>query len=190
MAQGIPIDAGVLHVGGSGWSTMLERSSNWPLFEDILTDKVDDPWERQVLYSLSQLFWDPADPINYTEGLAEATVLWQESIGDEQVPNLSTRALVRSVGAPQMAPVVEDSYGIEVVDGPLPPGAIAMTQFDPETELPPDGNRPAPVTRAHNRPRLWDGTQTQIIQFLSEGQEGSVVHPCGSDPCSMSNPGE
>ncbi|MCB9741430.1 MAG: hypothetical protein H6741_29430 [Alphaproteobacteria bacterium] len=190
MGQGLPIEAGVLHVGGSTWSTMLERSSNWPLFEDILTEELTDPWERQVLYSLSQLYWDPADPINHVEGLRDATVLWQESFGDEQVPNLTTRTLVRSVGVPQMAPIVEGSYGVEVVDGPLPPGSSAYTQFDPMKALPPEGNRPAPVTGAHYGPRTWPGTHSQIIDFLTEGQEGSVTHHCGDAPCSADNRGQ
>ncbi len=65
MAQDPPVDAAVLHVGGSAWSTMLERSSNWPTFEMVMQDSVPDPADRQLLYSVSQLFWDPADPLLY-----------------------------------------------------------------------------------------------------------------------------
>ncbi|MBT3223165.1 MAG: hypothetical protein HN348_29170, partial [Proteobacteria bacterium] len=80
-------DAAVLHVPGSQWSTMLERSSNWTAFELFVANTVPDAAERQLLYSLSQLWWDPVDPMSYAHALVNQSILLQESIGDEQVPN-------------------------------------------------------------------------------------------------------
>lgn len=190
LANDPPLDAAVLHVGGSTWSTMLERSSNWPAFEIFMDATIEDPLARQRLYALSQLWWDVADPIAYTAELSERSFLLQESRGDEQVPNMTTRALARSVGLVQLEPVVEAVVGLQSVAGPLPPGSRALVQFDPEVPLPADSNRPAEVTRAHDKPRTWAGTNHQTREFLAVGSEGSVVHHCGASPCAESNQGE
>lgn len=184
----LPLDAAVLHVPGSTWSTMLERSSNWPLFEELLVESVEEPWDRQVLYSLSQLFWDPADPLLYAADLGAFTpALLQEAIGDEQVPNLSTRTLARSAGLTLLSPEAEAVWGLDTAPGPLPPGRSALVQFDPQRALPPDQNRPAPVTGAHTDPRLWPGQHSQTVAFL----RGEGVQPgCGDAVCSAENTGD
>ncbi|MFT7521236.1 MAG: hypothetical protein ACI9MC_003387, partial [Kiritimatiellia bacterium] len=122
LALDAPVEAGVLHVPGAMWATMLERSSNFPIFEDQVVGKVDDPFERQVLYSWSQLHWDPADPINYAENLGTKTVLLQEALHDEQVPNLTTRSLARSAGIPAVGPSTQRPWGMEQLDAPQGPG--------------------------------------------------------------------
>lgn len=188
LANGAPVGAGVTHVGGSMWSTMLERSSDWPVFEALVTRAVPDPLDRQRLYALSQLWWDPVDPIDYAPELADTDWLLQISIGDEQVPNLTSEALARSAGLPLLEPAVSVPFGIDGVPADLPPGSRAIVQLDPEVPLPPDVNRPAPVTGAHEIPRLWPGTRHQTIDYLLGGK--AVVHHCGDAPCSASNPGE
>ncbi|MBA2321736.1 MAG: hypothetical protein H0V89_11335 [Deltaproteobacteria bacterium] len=188
LAQDPPIDAAVLHVGGGVWSTMLERSSNWPLFELALKNVVPDPYDRQQLYAFSQLLWDPADPIAWTPELSGATFLLQESIGDEQVPNLTTEIVARSIGLPLLQPSVTRPFGVETVEAPLPADSRALVQFDPEVPLPEDTNRPASFSGAHAAPRLWPGTRHQILAYLLEDRV--VIHPCGAAPCAASNPGD
>ena len=189
LAQDPPLDGAVLHVGGSMWSTMLERSSNWTVFEFILIDHIEDPGDRQVLYAASQLWWDPVDPLSWSEELSAKKLLLQEAIGDEQVANLTTEALARSIGLEVLEPVVRVPFGVAPV-GPLPPGSRALSQFDPEAPAPPNGNRPAGVTRAHSDPRLWKGTRQQVIDYLRPGSEEQVVHHCGASPCAASNTGD
>ncbi|MCA9489195.1 MAG: hypothetical protein KC621_04715 [Myxococcales bacterium] len=188
LAQDPPIDAGALHVGGSMWSTMLERSSDWLAFEILMRVSVPDPSDRQVLYALSQLWWDPVDPIAWTPELAPTPFLLQESIGDEQVANLTTEALARSVGLPLLAPEVRVPWGMSTGRGPLP--ERALVQFDPEVPLPTEANRPADVTGAHEAPRTWDGARAQVVDYLTEATSQIVVHHCGEQPCSASNPGQ
>jgi hypothetical protein len=189
LAQDPPFSGTVLHVGGGMWSTMLERSSNWTVFEFIMVDTVEEPSDRQLLYAASQLWWDPVDPMSWTVELASKNVLFQESIGDEQVANLTTEALARSMGLGVLEPSVRTPFAVDLV-GPMPPGSRALVQFDPETALPEDGNRPAAVTRAHSEPRLWTGTRRQVIDYLLPGSEEQVVHHCGDTPCAASNPGD
>jgi len=189
LAQDPPFDGAVLHVGGSMWSTMLERSSNWTIFEFIMVDDIEDPGDRQVLYAASQLWWDPIDPFSWTDALSGQNLLLQESIGDEQVANLTTEALARSIGLDVLEPTVRTPYGLQTV-GPLPPGSRALTQFDPEAPPPPIGNRPAEITNAHGDPRNWKGTRDQVIDYLRPGAEEQVVHHCGDLPCAASNTGD
>ncbi|MDP2311096.1 MAG: hypothetical protein Q8P18_34065 [Pseudomonadota bacterium] len=182
------IEHAVLHVGGSAWSTMLERSSDWPTFELLVERGILDPFDRQLLYATSQLLWDPVDPASYVEDLAGRSFLWQESIGDDQVPNLTTELLMRSVGVPLGSPGVTTPYDLGAVA--LPAVGPAFTQFDSLRGAPADTNRPSEVTGAHGTPRLWEGTKLQTLAFFAEGAEGTVTHFCGGGPCTADNQGE
>jgi hypothetical protein len=181
------ISHGVLHVGGSAWSTMLERSSNWTQFEPLVADGIPDPADRQLLFAISQLFWDPADPASYAEDLQDQTLLWQVALHDEQVPNRTTELLARGVGMTVATPAPRSAWGID--EGALPVDLPALTWFDPEAPAPPESNRPSPVTDAHTDPRVWAGTKLQTIRFLQADDPGVVEHFCGDAPCSASNPG-
>ena len=132
-ASGGPVEAAVLHVGGSMWSTMLERSSNWTTFETVLLPAVPEPADRQRLYAISQLFWDPVDPVAWAGELVDKPVLLQEAVGDEQVPNLTTQALARSAALPHAQPSIGEVYGLESVTMPLPPGSRAYVRYDPRS---------------------------------------------------------
>jgi hypothetical protein len=186
LGNGAPLQAAAFHVGGGSWSTMLERSSNWSLFELFIEATIPSASERQVLYALSQLWWDPVDPMSYVDDLAGASFLLQESVGDEQVPNLTTEALARSMALPVLEPAVSRPVDVPVASGPLPAGSRALVQFDPQTERPPVDNRPAPVTEAHTTPRTWDGARLQVIEHLTDGR---IVHHCGDAPCTAENTG-
>jgi hypothetical protein len=179
------IERGVLHVGGSAWSTMLERSSNWPVFELLVVQTVPDPWDRQLLYAASQVLWDPVDPASWTAELAGRPLLYQEAIGDNQVPNLTTELLARSVGTRLASPSITQPWALDTTT--LPDTGPVLVQFDPQTAAIPPGNRPASNTQAHNLPRTWDGTLAQTEGYL---RTGVVEHHCGDAPCSSANTGE
>lgn len=180
------LEHGVFHVGGASWSTMLERSSNWTQFERLMSGPIPSPGDRQVLYAASQLFWDTADPALHTDALRTRSVLWQGSVGDEQVPNLTTDLVAGAVGATLLAPTPRTPGGQTAATGPL--SGPAVSWFDPQVGTPPLENRPAEVTRAHSIPRLWAGQQAQTLRFLDPADPGVVIHPCGDAPCTADNP--
>lgn len=181
------IDRAVFHVGGAMWSTLLERSSNWTAFELLLTPSITDAADRQVLYAISQLWWDPVDPMSWTGELAAGPpFVLQESIGDEQVANLGTEALARAAGLPLLGPSVNSPPDLAVVGADLADGSRALVQFDPQVGLPPDVNRPAAVTHAHELPRTWPGTLEQTAVHL---ESGAIRHYCGAAACAADNPG-
>jgi len=183
------VESGVLHVPGAMWSTLLERSSNWTPLEAFLVQNLSTPFERQLLYSATQLLWDPVDPINHLGGVAEKNVLWQVSVGDEQVPNLTAESLARSLGLPLVAPEVHPVFGLQTAETPLGPGASGYFQFHPGMPLPDEGNRPAAVTGAHGAIRLRPEAREQVLVFLHDGIEGTIIHPCDG-PCLLGDEGD
>jgi len=182
------IGHGVAHVPGSAWSTMLERSSNWSQFEPMIMDNLTEPPDRQLLYAVSQLLWDPVDPASYVDELKGRSLLLQLSVGDEQVPNITTELMARGMGAVQHEPYAYAIEGLEAASGPL--SGPAISQFDPQTARPPETNRPAPVTGAHGAPRVWDGAKLQTMRFLDVDDPGVVEHFCGEWVCAAGNTGE
>lgn len=176
----------VLHVGGSTWSTMLERSVHWTLFEDALLRTLPDPGDRQLAYAASQLFWDPVDPANYTDDLRERSVLFQLAVGDDQVPNLSTYTLARGVGATVLSPSPHPVAGLSEQAAP---GTPAIALFDPEQGNDEASNRPATDTTSHETPRTWEGAKLQVLRFLEVDDPGMVEHFCGATPCTPARTG-
>ena len=182
------LDGVSLHVGGSYWSTMLERSSHWSLFEPFVSSVVEEASSRQHLYAYSQLYWDLVDPVGYSQDLRGRPVLAQIAMGDEQVPNMTSHVLARSAGWTLLEPYVETVTGVDLfTEDSLQQGVLV--QLDPERGRPEEGNRPAPVTGAHVEPRHWSGVRRQVLHYLRPGQEGTVEHFCGDQPCTASNPG-
>ncbi len=179
------VDVGALHVPGAQWATMLERSSHWSSFETFVVQTLPDPAERQLLYAVSQLLWDPVDPINHAAGLRDVTALWQTSEGDEQVPNFTAETLMRTAGVPLITPSIRAVWGLETLAAPGPPGGRGLFQFDTGAPRPPEGNRPAPETppqSAHTDVRATPQCLDQLEAFFAPGAEGTIVDPCGG-PC-------
>ena len=179
MASGLKVDRGLLHIGGSSWSTTIERSALFTVFEVLIADTLDDPRDRQRAYALSQLWWDPVDPIAWTEELANTPFLLQENRGDESVQNIGTRMLARSLELPVVAPLLDLPSGLGTAQAPLE-GGSALVQFDPMLGIPPDTNRPASLSGAHKSTQKWPEVQHQIRDWL---MEGVVRHYCGDTPC-------
>jgi hypothetical protein len=141
-----------------------------------------DAPSRQVIYAVSQLLWDPVDPINHLEGLADKSALWQVSVGDEQVPNFTVETLARSLPVPLVGDPVQAVRGLEQVASPTAPNSRGMSQFDSGYPRPPLENRPAEVTGAHTAIRQTEPMKQQVVDFFAEGAEGTIRHPCDG-PC-------
>lgn len=174
----------VLHVGGSTWSTMLERSKNWTSFEGFVVGSVLDPLDRQRLYAASQLFWDVADPALYARELVGRDALWQIASADDQVPNLTSWTLARGIGAPILEPTDVAPFGLSTTaapaDGPV------FVWYDTERPSADADNRPAASTRAHDVVRYWPGCKEQTLAYLLGGDGVQAQHFCGDEPCRAS----
>ena len=76
-----------------------------------------------------------------------------------------------------------DPYGIEQEPDDLGPGSSALMQYDPQLGRQEDTNRPAWINGAHGAIRGTDEVMSQIQAFFADGQEGTIIHPCGEVPC-------
>lgn len=189
--QGVLGDRGVpsvLHVAGGMWSTMLERSSHWRLFEDSVIDSgILDPTDRQLAYAATQLWWDPIDPVTWAPQLRGRPLLWQIAAGDEQVPNVASWVLLRGVEARGVQPMGVSTPGLDGVGAPV--SGPAFSVFDPQMGNSDQTNRPAETSAAHETPRRWEGALNQSLVFLDTEDPGQAVAPCGAEPCTPERTG-
>lgn len=188
------IERFVLNVPGSYWTQMMERSSNFELLATLLATQYGSALDRLTLITFSQPIWDDIDPINYAHrviadplpGYSAKRVLVQEGIDDDQVPNATTRILVRRMGLSLLEPAVEPVYGVQSASGPLD-SAYSQWEVDPPVR-PYAENRPAEKPEddvsAHKIPRRLEAAMQQIERFLRP--DGQVEHTCGAEACRCS----
>jgi len=182
LAEGAPFDAATFHVGGSAWSTTLTRSRNWSPFELFMEEGVPDPSQRELLYAVSQLWFDQIEPAG--RPVPTMPLLLQVNLGDDSVHNIGSELLARTWGMTQLQPTLTEVWGVEQVpEGST--GPLAFTQLDPGTEPPPVGNLPSPNTGAHDITIRWLETRQQLSAHLDDPAQ--VIHPCGSEPCGPGN---
>jgi len=180
------ITRSVLHVSAGWWSMMMQRSSNFQVF-DVMLDRIyPDPLDQLINIHLSQQLWDHTDPIVWAGHLLKdplpgrpiKKIMMQESRFDDQVPNIATRSVARGIGLQAMTPAVEQVYGLTQVAGPLD---TAYVQFDVDPKLKPaDQNKPASKPKveesAHDLPRHGEPWARQLEAFFKP--DGKVTNPC------------
>lgn len=186
------ISRGVLAVPGAGWSHMIQRSTNFEAIELYMDALYPDPMLQNVLIATLQSFFDASDPANLVhlldgdetfEGeLPEKVVVFQEAIGDCQVPNIATDLLVRAVGAGHLEEATDPVYGLETLTGPTTEPALTQIRVpeDLDAYFPPDENTiPETDNGVHNSAVLQDATFAQIGHLFVTGE---IIHPC-EGPC-------
>jgi hypothetical protein len=105
---------GSLGVPGINYSTLLDRSSDWPEYGQIMYQSYSKGKERPVLMSLIQQLWDRGEGDGYAEhigkdplpGSPTNTVLLLPAFGDHQVSNLAAEAYARTIGASLRTPAL------------------------------------------------------------------------------------
>ena len=192
MALSSDMDHGALNVGAGEYSLILTRSEDFGPFKDILDVTYPSQEAQEILFAISQMYWDYADPISFAPHLLMDTlpdesgaplsprhIVLQESHNDDEVPNVAARVLARTVGYVELTPDVEDVWGMKQAPGPLD---AAYSQWDVKPlSLPPDGNTPAMhASGAHNAIGRLPALITQVQMLLRPG--GQVVSTCNG-PC-------
>ncbi len=188
MALTPDIVRGVLNVPGSEWTLMLNRSVDLGQFGGLLSLIYPDALDRQVAVTITQSDWDYTDPLTYAphilndplSGVPAKRILVQESIGDAQVANVSTRLLARTMGLPAMD-LSEPVPGLETKSGPL---GSAYTQWNshPAAVPPLDDTALDKDNGAHDSVWKWPLALQQIGAFCRP--DGQVQSVCGG-PCNI-----
>jgi hypothetical protein len=190
----------VLGVTGMNYSTLLQRSADFPTYQTILNPAYPDELDRIVGFSLLQMLWDRSEADGYAAhmtdnpypGTPRHQVLMHVAFGDHQVANVAAEVEARTIGArillpalaPGRSPDVVPHWGIGAVPS-LPWAGSALVYWDSGTPPPPLGNLPptAPAygNDPHGRPRATPAAQLQKSEFLRTN--GALVDTCSGAPC-------
>jgi hypothetical protein len=155
MAITTDIERGLLAVPGQSYNLLLNRSVNFdPFAAQIYSLYNWNALDMQLNLALIQGLWDRAEPTGYSKyirsnllpGTPAHEVLIQVSKADHQVTNLGAHIMARTIGGVvNLAPVIRDVWGLEVVSGKHTGSAMIEVDF---------GNPGPPIT---NIPH-WDDT--------------------------------
>ena len=189
------IDRGVLWVGGSGFSSMVERSTNYDQFEIIFNSVLgyESRNDRAIMISVAQQLWDSTDPetylpfigdgeINMSSGdsvtLGPNTILTIHSANDAQVPMLSSDRASRTAQIPVLSNSTRLPYGLEILDAPIV--GSALVYFDGNFPEVPESNIAPPQSShslAHNLIAPVKEVNDMVFGFLFTG---IVSNTCGT----------
>ncbi|MBZ0273235.1 hypothetical protein K8I61_14450 [bacterium] len=176
------IERAVLAVPGCVWFNMIPRSSNWPVIKLYLDLTIPDPLVQQVGISFIQTRFDLSDPntlspLLFKNPLPDApldrAVLVQESIGDSQVPNMTTEMLARTMGLSHMMPPVYDVPGVPTIVAPTAePSFVQYYLVDQVLADPPPETNEPPMSDngAHSDMVFLDHALEQVKHFLEFGE--------------------
>ncbi|MEZ4365646.1 MAG: hypothetical protein R2939_05090 [Kofleriaceae bacterium] len=183
MAYDPHVTRGVVGVGGGNYSTMLERSTDWPQYRGILVGAYPRSLDVQLAVGLMQQRWDLTEPSGVVDvalagtalGVPAKQLLIHEALADNEVPNLATEWQARSMGVPLLTPSSVTPWGLTQAAAPLAAGASALVIFDGGVAAPPETNIPAPDTGAHYLTREQPASWRQIATFFATGE---IVNEC------------
>ncbi|MFH1469965.1 MAG: hypothetical protein ABIO70_36610 [Pseudomonadota bacterium] len=177
----------VLAVPGSGWSHMIQRSTQFADLDTLIDLLYPDPMTQNLFLAALQSYFDFSDPSSlgtllnddpdYPDAEPKLVVL-QEAIGDCQVPNLATDLLARTLGAAHLEVATDPVFGLATVASPST--EVALTQIrvpeDLDAYFPPDINViPATDNGVHNDAVL---TEAMFGQARHLFEEAEIAHPC------------
>lgn len=185
-----------LGVPGMNFSTLLNRSSNWAPFEQIVDTAYPDKLDQQVNLALIQMLWDRGETNGYAQHLThdplpntpEHRVLMHVAFGDHQVSPTAAEVQARTIGARIHQPTVADGrnpdkepyWAIKPLNYPADSGS-AMVVWDSGAPYQPLTNTP-PTEGAdpHGDPRNSPEARAQLGEFL---RTGKLVDTCAATPC-------
>ncbi|MEI6447010.1 MAG: hypothetical protein WCO96_03905 [Actinomycetes bacterium] len=111
---------GSLGVPGINYSTLLDRSIDWPDYGSILYQNYPrDSKVRPLIMALIQQLWDRGEGNGYAQHIGRAplpntptnSVLLLPAFGDHQVSNLAAEVYARTIGAKLRTPAISTGRG-------------------------------------------------------------------------------
>ena len=174
------IDRAALWVGGSGFSTFVERSTNFATFADLFSHSAayPDRNDRALLLGVMQQMWDCSDPETFLsfandgyDSIVEPfSFLSIISVNDAQVPGISSDRAARTAGIPVLDSSARLPYGVTQQAGPISGSAIVY--WDGGYDAMPESNSPPPVGdagKAHNEIGVIEDVNEMVKEFLHTG---------------------
>ncbi len=188
LAYSPDIERGVVQVGGSAYSLMIQRSVNWVQFFPTIRNAYPNRVTQQLLMALWQPLFDDSEGSGTAFGQGvhpplpntpDKHLLMQIAVGDCQVSNLAAEIQARTIGLPLLSPSAKPAFGLEPTTG----GAqSAMAYWDLVRAPPPETNAtPTLDNDVHADIRKHPLCQKQTDDFL---RSGKAENPCNG-PCSF-----
>jgi hypothetical protein len=183
MAYSPDVPRGVLQVGGSAYSLMIQRSVNWIEFFPAIRNAYPDRIDQQLVMALWQPMFDRSEGSGTAfaqgnhpplPGSSEKQVLMQIAVGDSQVTNLAAEIQARTLGLPLLTPSAKDVWGLESAQS----GAAQAISFWDLGRTPPPLSNATPTSdnHTHGDIRKLPENQEQTDTFLRTGE---AVNTCG-----------
>jgi len=183
LAYSPDIERGVVQVGGSAYSLMIQRSVNWNQFLPAIRNAYPDRVTQQLLMALWQPLFDDSEGSGTAwaqgahpplAGTKPKHVLMQIAVGDSQVANLSAEIQARTLEIPLLTPSAKAVWGLDESTGGA---ANAIAFWDLVRKLPPETNEtPTTDNDVHGDIRKHPLNQQQTDVFLKTGK---AENPCG-----------
>ncbi|MCA9690815.1 MAG: hypothetical protein KC636_14505 [Myxococcales bacterium] len=180
---------GALVVGAANYSLMVWRSAAFAEVNEIWKTAQPDQVLREQLFAIYQSAFDFSDPLTYAEqvmgdplqpGPAKA-LLFIESIGDSQVPNIATEMAARTYEMQMLDAPVYPVYGVPGTTEPV--AGHALLQVDtgnlplpPKENLPPDGDN-----GAHGSAVDGAAARASLQAFFAGAAQNLCDGPCDPD---------
>lgn len=174
------IEHAVWNVGGDNLMLLLEDSSVFSIMVDSMRPPNTADGSLARFMAVGQGIVDPGDPVNYARfalrepfpGTGDSkprSVLLQEVVADNIVPNSSSDAVARAAGLYVMNPV-QPPLGVEIVESPAKAntpggGTGVMCQF---TTM--NGGEPA----THGELLFSEEARAQYVEFFRSALEDGV----------------
>ncbi|MEV3920455.1 hypothetical protein [Actinomadura coerulea] len=185
----------VLGVPAMNYSTLLNRSADFPQYAKVLDLFYPDRLDQQIGLALIQMLWDRGEADGYAwhmtddplPGTPKHRVLMHVAFGDHQVAPVAAEVEARTVGARVHAPAVTPGrspdkapyWGIPTFGSSYDGSALVV--WDSGSPAPPLTNTPPTEGRdPHSDPRNNAEARRQKAVFLTTG---AVVDVCGGGPC-------
>ncbi|HEY3681735.1 MAG TPA: hypothetical protein VGL93_01780 [Streptosporangiaceae bacterium] len=186
----------LLGVPGVNFSTLLNRSVLFTVFQQVIDKSYPDRTQQQIILALAQMLWDRGEGDGYVQhvvrdplpGTPVHQVLLHEAFGDHQVTNIGTEVEARTLGVGVHWPAVQPGrsldttpfWGIPRVTSRAHRGS-ELVMWDSGSPPDPIGNIPATAGHdPHNDPPNNPVAVDQAATFL---RTGIVQDVCAGAPC-------
>lgn len=178
---------GVLGVGASNFSFLLERSLGFAPLSTVVDLFYRDELDRVLVYPLLQQLWDRAEGQGYQShlladplpGTPVKKVLLQVGWNDALVSHRAAEIQARSLGLWMPRPSVHPVYGVRDVVAPFDGSAFVPYDLG-AADVPATNRFPEVDNGVHEAVRRLPAAQAQIDAFLRP--DGKVVNFCPG-PC-------
>ncbi|WP_328469153.1 hypothetical protein OHA21_01065 [Actinoplanes sp. NBC_00393] len=189
----------VLGVPGMNYSTLLQRSTAFAPFQQLMDQSYPDKADQQLIFALIQMLWDRGEANGYAQHLTRDPlprtpahqVLMHVAFADQQVSPAAAQVQARTIGArihrPALAPGWSDEvvpfWGIKPITAYPYRGSALVVWNSGQALAPPPTNLAAGPEFGpdpHEFPRAQASAQLQKATFLLTGK---VIDVCEGGPC-------